>query len=153
GPFTNEINSISTTNKRSRRKKTFTALKEEERSLLKEQIHLKGEIASLRVMMNEQRTRNETLKRIKLYLRKESNNKINTTSDEPGAAFSNQCYKVETFSFDCAHSILPRHSTAHDVTSSDQKGAEAQEKCFILPDLNVPAYEEEIGYEVSNGMS
>ncbi|KAE8700315.1 hypothetical protein F3Y22_tig00110557pilonHSYRG00203 [Hibiscus syriacus] len=57
-----------TTTKRSRRKKTFAELKEEESLLLKERVHLEKEMASMRATFTEQRARNENLKRIKLDL-------------------------------------------------------------------------------------
>ncbi|KAE8732573.1 Detected protein of unknown function [Hibiscus syriacus] len=57
-----------TTSKRSRRKKTFAELKEEENLLLKEMVSLKKEIASVRATCKEQRAKNEKLKRIKLDL-------------------------------------------------------------------------------------
>ncbi|GMI81503.1 hypothetical protein like AT4G32030 [Hibiscus trionum] len=58
----------SATTKRSRRKKTFAELKEEENLLLKERVNLKKEMASMRATCKEQRARNENLKRIKLDL-------------------------------------------------------------------------------------
>ncbi|KAE8656623.1 Detected protein of unknown function [Hibiscus syriacus] len=57
-----------TTSKRSRRKKTFAELKEEENLLLKEMVILKKVIASVRATCKEQKAKNEKLKRIKLDL-------------------------------------------------------------------------------------
>ncbi|KAJ4952214.1 hypothetical protein NE237_029046 [Protea cynaroides] len=62
------ISTSETTGRRSRKKKTFTELKEEEDLLLKESIQLKKELATLRTDFEELKTRNETLKRMKLDL-------------------------------------------------------------------------------------
>ncbi|CAK9158138.1 unnamed protein product [Ilex paraguariensis] len=157
GPFTSEINSMCTTTNASRRKKTFIELKEEANVLLKERRHLKRELASMQVTLKEQRDTRENLKRIKLDLSMQSENKVDAPSDEPDAAFSDQCKKMETYSFDCAHSILQTHGPPDEVASSDsnkfQKDVEAQKQCFMLPDLNMPASEEERGFETTYGMS
>ncbi|KAL7001738.1 hypothetical protein U1Q18_002886 [Sarracenia purpurea var. burkii] len=65
--FTNETTATATT-KPLRRKKTFDELKQEESLLLNERLHLKKEFASLRVTLNEQKARSESLKRLKLDL-------------------------------------------------------------------------------------
>ncbi|KAF8364562.1 hypothetical protein HHK36_033471 [Tetracentron sinense] len=51
--------------RRSRKKKTFSELKEEESLLLKERICLKKELAKLRITFEEERARNGSLKRMK----------------------------------------------------------------------------------------
>nr|GLL46953.1 uncharacterized protein LOC109159483 [Ipomoea trifida] len=54
------------------RKKTFGELVEEENSLLKERVHLKRELASLHVTLNQQKARSQDLKRIKIDLNMQS---------------------------------------------------------------------------------
>ncbi|KAM7275082.1 hypothetical protein ACFE04_016948 [Oxalis oulophora] len=61
---TNEITSDAK-NKRLRRKKTFSELKDEESSLLKERVQLTEKIATKRETVKEQGVRNENLKRLK----------------------------------------------------------------------------------------
>ncbi|XP_073125066.1 uncharacterized protein [Henckelia pumila] len=63
-----EVNSTSqkASSKRSRKKKNLAELKEEENSLIKERRDLKREIAALRANLENQRSVNERLKRMKL---------------------------------------------------------------------------------------
>ncbi|KAK4375472.1 hypothetical protein RND71_006149 [Anisodus tanguticus] len=64
----NGTNEITTTSKRSRRKKTLADLKEEEILLIKERKHLKSELALLRTNLENQRDTNQNLKKMKLDL-------------------------------------------------------------------------------------
>ncbi|XP_075491776.1 uncharacterized protein LOC142529939 [Primulina tabacum] len=65
-----EVNSSTqkSSSKRSRKKKNLAELKEEENSLIKERRDLKREIAALRANLENQRSVNERLKRMKLDL-------------------------------------------------------------------------------------
>ncbi|XP_073036338.1 uncharacterized protein [Primulina eburnea] len=62
------ISSQKASSKRSRKKKNFAELKEEENTLIKERRDLKREVAALRVNLENQRSVNERLKRTKLEL-------------------------------------------------------------------------------------
>ncbi|XP_059658222.1 uncharacterized protein LOC132304513 [Cornus florida] len=147
GTFTTE-----TPNKRSRRKKTFTELKEEENLLLKEKIHLKKELETLQITLRDQKARSENLKRIKLDMGLQQTNKMLTiSSDEPEEAISNQPNLMEASSFNRLLT-LPTHSTQDCPPSSDshkvQKDVEPQERCFVIPDLNMtPSEEEDSGFD------
>ncbi|XP_019173977.1 PREDICTED: uncharacterized protein LOC109169564 [Ipomoea nil] len=132
---TNEI-FCNISSQRSKRKKTFAELKEEENSLLKERVHLERELASMHVTLNQQRARSDNLKKIKFDLNLESANQqpvnLESTKTQPS-------------------SVLPRHNTTKDdpVSSDscrDEKAVASQNnRCFILPDLNMEPSEEEIG--------
>ncbi|KAG6608135.1 hypothetical protein SDJN03_01477, partial [Cucurbita argyrosperma subsp. sororia] len=69
-----------TATKRLRRKKTFAELKEEESVLLNEKIHLKKELANLRATFEEQRAKNESLKKMKVDFNMKYAEKFNTNS-------------------------------------------------------------------------
>ncbi|KAG7652353.1 hypothetical protein ISN45_At01g071000 [Arabidopsis thaliana x Arabidopsis arenosa] len=62
---TSAITSTTTLFKRSRKKKTLAELKEEEIMLLKESNGLKNELASMRDLVEQQRARNNALKKMK----------------------------------------------------------------------------------------
>uniref|UniRef100_A0A5B7ANT4 Uncharacterized protein n=1 Tax=Davidia involucrata TaxID=16924 RepID=A0A5B7ANT4_DAVIN len=150
GTFLNET-STTTTNKRSRRKKTFAELKEEESLLLKERTHLKKDIATLRITLEEQRARSENLKRIKLDLHLQSANKPDATSDELEEAISS----MEASTLEHVP-MLPTHAKHEDLpepeTCKVQKDVETRERCFIIPDLNMMP-SEDYGSETLYGMS
>ncbi|XP_010265701.1 PREDICTED: uncharacterized protein LOC104603379 [Nelumbo nucifera] len=149
-----------TTTRRSRRKKTFAELKEEESLLLKERTHLKRELAALRITLEEQRTRNENLKRRKLDLQNQSANKavtpkeplcdgpqhiesvsvVDTPTGEPTTAPPNE--------LDAAVCSSPP-SESHEVRNKDVC---SRESLFVLPDLNLPL-EDDSGPEDLYGMS
>nr|GMD45719.1 uncharacterized protein LOC109169564 [Ipomoea batatas] len=103
---TNEI-FCNISSQRSKRKKTFAELKEEENSLLKERVHLE---------------------RFDLNLESENEQPVylESTKTRP--------------------SVLPRHNTTKDEpVSSDSCRSQNNNRCFILPDLNMEPSEEEIG--------
>ncbi|KAF2303760.1 hypothetical protein GH714_023328 [Hevea brasiliensis] len=83
----------STSTKRSRRKKTFAELKEEESFLLKERMHLKKEITTLNSTFEEQVARNENLKRIKFDLKLQYANNSSLASDVLEKEICNRPYK------------------------------------------------------------
>ncbi|KAL4283025.1 hypothetical protein GQ457_16G000600 [Hibiscus cannabinus] len=111
---------ININTKRTRRKKTIAELKEEENLLLKERIYLQKEIASTRTTCNEQRARNEHLKRIKLDLNLHIVKNSSLVADEPKNVLS--------------HHSLPSSDAMDDrrplVDSHDVD-------CLVLPDLNM----------------
>ncbi|XP_028799081.1 uncharacterized protein LOC114754483 isoform X1 [Neltuma alba] len=114
-------NSAST--KRCRKNKTFAELKEEESVLLKERTHLEKELATLSATFNEQRARNESLKRIKFDLGATCKNSPSSASGE------NTLCKVQT-------------RTAEDGSDpqSDSKAGRTEssgESGFLIPDLNM----------------
>ncbi|KAK9279910.1 hypothetical protein L1049_013594 [Liquidambar formosana] len=143
--------------RRSRRKKTFAELKDEESSLLKERIHLKRVLATLRTTFKEQRARNESLKRMKLDFDSQFAKKTSTTSDELEDAYSNQPRQVEPSTRDYAPSMLPTHATCDEVPQSDSckvRNEEAtQERNVTLPDLNMMPSEDDSGFETLYGTS
>ncbi|KAM3306066.1 putative protein isoform X1 [Capsicum chacoense] len=149
GTFTCDTSNISSScsSKRSKKKRVqiFTQLKEEENLLLKERVHLKRELASIHVTLNEQRIKSENLKRIKFDLNIQSSNDIITAE-----SVSNRCNLLEPSRTDCTDSLLSRHTIDNDLVSFDSRGVENlmtenQNRGFFLPDLNAMPSEDEIG--------
>ncbi|OVA12894.1 hypothetical protein BVC80_1803g11 [Macleaya cordata] len=150
------------TNRRSRKKKTFAELKEEESLLLKERIHLKKELATLAITHEEQEARNSQLKRLKLDLQLQSA-KQTFSADVTNEGIYNQSYNREIGQMP---TTLPMVGTCQDLDaaavcplttlptdpSSEQEDIETRQSLFELPDLNVPL-EEDSGSEVLYGMS
>ncbi|KAB1204669.1 hypothetical protein CJ030_MR8G012741 [Morella rubra] len=140
----------STGTKKSRRKKTFAELKEEESSLLKERICLRKELATLRATFKEQRASNETLKRMKLEI-------LNATCDGSQKAALIEPYQRVAFTPDHISSCLPRNVTIDDNLQSEpcraDKAASTRESCFFLPDLNMMPSEVDSGSETLYGIS
>ncbi|KAK2973351.1 hypothetical protein RJ640_015106 [Escallonia rubra] len=145
GTFASESASASA-NKRSRKKKTFTELKEQESLLLKERNHLKRELASVHMTLKEQRARSENLKRLKLDYNLQPRSKMGVAPDEPVASIFNQSNQMEESTSNHHPLILPRCSTHDDLASSSscvlQEDAETQGRRFVLPDLNMPLDDE-----------
>ncbi|XP_019051710.1 PREDICTED: uncharacterized protein LOC104588523 isoform X2 [Nelumbo nucifera] len=146
--------------RRSRKKKTFAELKDEESLLLKERTHLKKELAALRITLEEQRTRNESLKRMKLDLQIQSANKPSTpkkeTCEEPQQAEAisvDHTPKVSPTTVpdtELQAAVLPSPpSDSHEVENKDAVG---RESLFVLPDLNLPL-DDDPGSEALYGMS
>ncbi|GMY29221.1 hypothetical protein FCV25MIE_24463 [Fagus crenata] len=134
----------STATKRTRRKKTFAELKEEESSLLKERTNLRKELATLRVTFKEQRVRNESLKRMKLDLGLHSAMILSGTCDGSEKAVSREPYqRVQGTSDDGLQS---------DSCEAD-KAASPGGSSFLLPDLNMMPNGEDSGSETLYGMS
>ncbi|KAL9231510.1 hypothetical protein vseg_006733 [Gypsophila vaccaria] len=124
-----------TSSKRSKRKKTFTELKEEECSLLKEQTYLKKELATLHLTLKEQRSINENLKRIKLDLQVESG-----MNPEPNPHLEEQNTNLLRTCGAASSSATTQVKTEGDVSQCPipaQKGVSSQEPVFVLPDLNM----------------
>ncbi|PON91588.1 hypothetical protein TorRG33x02_126270 [Trema orientale] len=152
----NELGSNTSTSKRSRRKKTFNELKEEENSLLKERVYLNKELAKLKATYKEQSSTNEGLKRMKLELGVHSAKYVN--ADEPQRATSSQSYQRVAFSFDTVSSNLPSETTHHLVhpkseSSGPSKAASNRDNFFHLPDLNFLPCEEEFPTDMLCGRS
>ncbi|XP_057467813.1 uncharacterized protein LOC130757157 [Actinidia eriantha] len=126
-----------TINKRLSRKKTFAELKEEESLLLKERLHLKKELATLSVTLEEQKARSENLKRLKLDVHLQSACKID--------ASSSAC------TFDRVVPLPPTTTTHQDLPPPSSWKVETEikteESCFVLPDLNMTPFEDNSGYE------
>ncbi|GAB2275394.1 hypothetical protein Dimus_010155 [Dionaea muscipula] len=122
-----------TAKKRTRRKKTFAELKEEESSLLKERAYLKKEIATLHVTLKEQRSLNHSLKRMKIDFHVESRaKKWGPTMNESVAQNS-----AETSSYE-----QPKHITWNDhplpeSCPADENAGDKDQVVFALPDLNM----------------
>ncbi|XP_028091786.1 uncharacterized protein LOC114292077 [Camellia sinensis] len=154
GIFTNETTATATatTNKRSRRKKTFAELKEEEILLLKERMNLTKELATLRETLEEQKAKSQNLKRLKLDLYSQSANKLAATCDELEAPNSSQPNLAEVSTLDHV-SVLPTITSAS--CKVENKEVETSERCFVLPDLNMmPSEEDSVsGCETLYGLS
>ncbi|XP_042510206.1 uncharacterized protein LOC122085741 [Macadamia integrifolia] len=149
--------------KRSRKKKTFAELKEEESFLLKERINLKKELATLRAKFEEQRTWNVTLKKMKFDMQlqsaKEEPAKIELKEADGDVPNQTQANPVGH-----SPSVFPKHDTSdeHDAVaypSSVPDSCRIQEEdgdkannFFELPDLNLPL-EEDSNSEVLYGIS
>ncbi|KAL9266842.1 hypothetical protein AKJ16_DCAP09447 [Drosera capensis] len=136
-------------NKTSRKKKTFAELIEEEVFLLKERSCLKRELATLHVTLNEQRSLNQNLKRIKMNSGATSNGlviKSTTTSPcltEAPTPLDGSC---------CA----PKHIAQNDRPSPESfpRGGNARDQerdVFLLPDLNMMPEEEGFSQEALLG--
>ncbi|KAJ8551455.1 hypothetical protein K7X08_021470 [Anisodus acutangulus] len=121
GNFTSETSNSSSSRSKKKRQ-TFTELKEEENLLLKEMVHLKRELASIHVNLNEQRARSDNFKRMKFDLNTQSSNDM------------------------AAESVSKRTNRADDddLVSSDSRRTENQNRGFFLPDLNAIPSEDEI---------
>ncbi|XP_022751811.1 uncharacterized protein LOC111300446 [Durio zibethinus] len=147
----------STTTKRSRRKKTFAELKEEENKLLKEMIYLKKEIASMHAACNEHRARNENLKRIKLDLNLHTAKNPGLFADEPEKVPSCQPNQRVPSSLDYIPSTLPLHAIDDRKPLSDScddgKAISSEETFFLLPDLNMMPAEDDSVTEILYGTS
>ncbi|KAG5562911.1 hypothetical protein RHGRI_005597 [Rhododendron griersonianum] len=148
GDFNNDTIGSTAINKRSRKKKTFAELREEENLLLKERIHLKKEISTVRVTLNEQKARSENFKKIKLDPHLDSAMKMATNSGQP--TFSEACT--------LAHHVPVSPTIMHqDFPPMDsckaEKEVETTERCFVLPDLNMIPSEEDSGCETLCGLS
>ncbi|XP_074294542.1 uncharacterized protein LOC141622406 [Silene latifolia] len=124
-----------TSSKQARKKKSFAQLKVEESSLLNERTYLKKELTTLRATLNEQRSINENLKRIKLDLQVESSVKPE----------SNHHVKERNMSLTGAACEATSSSVSRQVKTEDvsvqlrpaEKAAPSQEPIFVLPDLNM----------------
>ncbi|XP_065850658.1 uncharacterized protein [Euphorbia lathyris] len=127
-----ESASTATTTKRSRRKKTFAELKEEEGLLMKESIHLRKEIANLNATFKEQTARNDNLKRIKVDL-------------------NLQCVKLSSIASEEPKAIYSQHD-GRDIGSCDTRETVSNhDRSFLLPDLNSMPLEEDPASEALSG--
>lgn len=139
GTATNETTSNST--KRSRKKKTFAQLKEEEGFLLKERIHLNKELETLRATLKIQSAKNENLKRIKLDLGLDSGKNSSETLVLSGLASS----------------TFPSHSPIVDLPQLEycetHQAVPARPSLCLLPDLNMLPAEDDSASETLYGMS
>ncbi|XP_074334822.1 uncharacterized protein LOC141672188 isoform X2 [Apium graveolens] len=122
--------------KKSRKKKTFSELREEESYLMNERMHLE-KLASVNVTLNEQRYRGDNLKRIKLDFQGPTTNEM--LAPMPGMFF--HCRQTKA-SLDIQNNLIfPRQAINNDPESSSSckvaKDNESGERCFILPDLNM----------------
>ncbi|KAH9620617.1 hypothetical protein KSS87_017324 [Heliosperma pusillum] len=126
-----------TSSKRPKRKKTFAELKEEESSLLKERIHLTKEMATLRMTLEEQRSINVSLKRIKLDMQTEAGIILEAkpnTEEEHNTRIYETC---EAASSSVSSQIRKGDASEHLCAAPTQKGRSSQEPIFVLPDLNM----------------
>ncbi|MFQ6619202.1 hypothetical protein Gotur_000691 [Gossypium turneri] len=139
GTASSESNRTST--KRSRRKKTFAELKEEENLLLKERVHLEKEIASTRATCKEHRATNENLKRIRLDLNMDTVKNSSLIADESEKV---PCLRVPSSS----DSTLPPEALDDDRKPSLDscnvgKVNSSEKSVFMLPDLNMMPAEDD----------
>lgn len=147
-----------TNTKRSRRKKTFAELKEEEILLLKERTYLKKELATLRVTFKEQRATNESLKRMKIdfHLNLVKGTGAAATDEAKEAIPREEPHKMEGPSEDHSPSIVPVQALSNDLLQSESCQVEMndtpRDNVFMLPDLNMMAMEDDIGSETLYGM-
>lgn len=126
---------------KSRKKKTFSELREEESYLMNERVHLEKQLASVNVTLNEQRYRGDNLKRIKLDFQGPTTNEMLAIKDEPMPTMFFHCRQTKA-SLDIQNNlIIPRQAINNDPESSISckraKDNESRERCFILPDLNM----------------
>lgn len=135
--------------KKSRKKKTFAELKEEEHFLLKERVNLTKELATLHVTLEEQKARRENLKRIKIDLNVNSSSE--PTTDVVVPSRGSQMEEASTTSSDpvaAPSQEFPRNASFTTSTSTaaemevDNNTAQ-QQRCFFLPDLNMMPSEDD----------
>ncbi|XP_010519650.1 PREDICTED: uncharacterized protein LOC104799044 isoform X1 [Tarenaya hassleriana] len=115
--------------KRSRRKKTFAELKEEEGNLLKERICLEKEIASLRATFDEHGAEKHSLKRMKLDLK-------NVHQTEPSSR-----HHLEH----CSGGGDGSTTIDHHCKNEEEVKWTTTDGSFLLPDLNMTPPPEENG--------
>ncbi|KAI3891436.1 hypothetical protein MKX03_020718 [Papaver bracteatum] len=146
-------------NRRARKKKTFAELKEEESLMLKERFHLKKELATLRRSWEEEKARNNQLKRIKVDLQHKSSNQRVTAVITQEVIYSQSCNNGGIDQSLMLPMVLigARHEVGMSVVppatlSNEPKENEARQSLFDLPDLNEPLGEDS-GPEVLYGMS
>ncbi|KDP33544.1 hypothetical protein JCGZ_07115 [Jatropha curcas] len=141
------VETASTTTKRSRRKKTFFELKQEESALLLEKLDLKEELAALNVTLKEQKARNENLKRIKVDLNFQCAKNSNLASSEIEKASCSQTHQGEPSSANYISSVLPALAKVDCNTQSDscemQDAESNHDRSFLIPDLNMMPSEED----------
>ncbi|XP_010539527.1 PREDICTED: uncharacterized protein LOC104813579 [Tarenaya hassleriana] len=104
--------------KRSRRKKTLTELKEEESLLLKERNSLRNELESVQALLEQQRARNNALKKLKAE-----------------SQASVPCKVAATMM------MMTPASSSHHISSSKREESDSDMRkgsSFSLPDLNIP---------------
>ncbi|GMH10866.1 hypothetical protein Nepgr_012707 [Nepenthes gracilis] len=144
---TGTTNTIQTSNKRPKRKKTFVELKEEESSLLKERSYLRMELATLREALKEQISTNENLKRMKISFHEELETKsgltLNKTDEE------NATNPTEASTLECTPSSVPKHVSCDDASGSelcpsDIDASTLEHPAFALPDLNMMPEEDPV---------
>ncbi|XP_038897737.1 uncharacterized protein LOC120085676 [Benincasa hispida] len=134
------------TTKRLRRKKTFAELKEEESMLLKEKLHLKMELATLRANFEEQRAKNESLKKMKVDFNLKYTEKFSTNSNMmPEESTSTLTHQRESSNIEKFSPTLPfTASGSGSFEAQSQKNCKStEEDCgFLLPDLNMTPSED-----------
>ncbi|XVF89370.1 hypothetical protein PTKIN_Ptkin19aG0124900 [Pterospermum kingtungense] len=142
-----------TTAKRSRKKKTFSELKEEENLLLKERTYLEKEIASMRATCKEHRAKNENLKRIKLDLNLHAAKNSSLIDDED----ESQDHQRETSSLEHIPSIYQPNAVDDRKPLLDScnegKAISSGESIFLVPDLNMMPAEDDSVTETLYGTS
>ncbi|MED6119712.1 hypothetical protein PIB30_014083 [Stylosanthes scabra] len=135
---TSEYTSNSASNKKCRKRKTFSQLQEEESSLLKEKIYLTKEIANVSASCKAQRARNESLKRMKLDLGSTPDGLLPPNSDQPKRT------AITSSAIPCA---------TKDDTLPQQEAAETTKSVFLVPDLNMMPSEDDSYQDIQCGMS
>ncbi|MED6109525.1 hypothetical protein PIB30_034521 [Stylosanthes scabra] len=129
---TSEYTSNSASNKKCRKRKTFSQLQEEESSLLKEKIYLTKEIANVSASCKAQRARNESLKRMKHDLGSTPDGLLHPSSDQPKPTVV---------------------TSTKDDTLPQQEAAESTKSVFLVPDLNMMPSEDDSCMDIQCGMS
>ncbi|XP_011045667.1 PREDICTED: uncharacterized protein LOC105140504 isoform X2 [Populus euphratica] len=124
------VTSGTPTIKRSRKKK-LVELREEEILLLKEKRHLKNKLETIRVSLEKERARNESLKRTKFDLLSQHRPEIFTASVKSEDVISIKPQETKV-ACDSTYSVL-----AHNVSFQLQED-EGRKPSFTLPDLNLP---------------
>lgn len=127
---------------------TLAELKDAEDLLLKERRSLKKELASLRLTVEQHRTTNESLKRVKLDFVSRQNSNTSATASEvcgkavngPSQFATSECHPSSSVSRNTAiHDVSPVY--AANVSPKAQENGN-QESSFVLPDLNLPVDED-----------
>ncbi|KAK7260925.1 hypothetical protein RIF29_27226 [Crotalaria pallida] len=134
----------STSTKNCKRKKTYAELVEEENSLLQEREYLREEIANRKAAFDARRTRNESLKKLKLDLDSRPRDKPNSSTDEHPSALPDQQQhgKIPSVALTSAVEDDTRPQTA------DSKAIRTE-----IPDLNMMPSEDDSFTDGPSGTS
>ncbi|OWM86753.1 hypothetical protein CDL15_Pgr015789 [Punica granatum] len=140
--------STSSLNKKLKRKKTFAELKEEENLLLKERIHLNKELATLNATFEDEKARNDSLKRMKLDFNTHTlKNVAGATSEQLHKATHGPHGHFDRYPLKNESTKLPTqvgpHNYAPSGVSQEPEPVEKRDASFVLPDLNLMPSEDD----------
>ncbi|KAI3990687.1 hypothetical protein MKX01_022987 [Papaver californicum] len=125
---------------RSRKKQKVADLKEEESFLLKEKIHLKKELVTLKNSYEGRKAENDSLKRIKLDLKTQSTRETSSSCDASTRANYSDQYRNAREIIDETSTFRTRgkYNGLEYCEVKTKLSSAARGSFFVLPDLNMP---------------